>query len=196
MKDPRLDDFLKKLSVPEPDPAARSRALSRARAAFENREAIALVEEERAWGWLGPVGFALALLIAVFFLPFSLSTEPSPSFADRVMLDEMTALFHQRLTAVVERGGEVDVQTSLQDMPSSEQPVRILFRRGREVVRVLSFSGREVCLDLDGKRVCFDVLATKDDNVILMGGDFLWDRDHSVSLAGYRIEAVTLLPAS
>jgi hypothetical protein len=75
---------------------------------------------------------------------------------------------------------------------ADSQPLVVQLRRGAERLRVLSYSGRRVCLDLDGSRVCFDVLATADGGVLLAGTDFLWSPAHPVRVAGYEIRARSL----
>ena len=191
----KREDLFRSLPIPEPDAAARSRALSRALVALRNREgSVARRERRVAWPWPAVCGMAL-LLACLAVLPTRFKG-PDRTRADLRVLHEMASLFENRLVAVVEQGEDVDVQLSTGEIPASEQPVRILLRRGRKVVRVLSFSGRELCLELDGRKTCLAVLATGEGGVTLVGGDFLWSPQNPARLAGYRVEASTIPPAS
>ncbi|AHF91132.1 hypothetical protein OPIT5_13865 [Opitutaceae bacterium TAV5] len=124
----------------------------------------------------------------------------------REMLAQVEKLFPGQLNAVIERNGAVRIEVS---EPSSiparssaatvtvapltdSQPLVVQLQRGTERLRVLSYSGRSVCLDLNGSRVCFDVLATADGGVLLAGADFLWSPAHPVRVAGYEIRARSL----
>lgn len=194
MKDDELRKILDRLEVPAPDEAARGRALDRALTAFRHREAKPAVEESgmKAWRW-ALAGAFLAVLAGVCWMlrgPSDILRPPG------LVLDQMAALFPGRLDAVVEHGGDVDVRLSPEDSPSSQQPLMLVLTRGRDVVRVLSYSGRVICLDLDGKTTCLEVLVTENNDVIVAGKKFVWSRDNPAALNGYRIEANTLQPAS
>lgn len=197
-KNKGFNERLTQLPVPEPDATARFRALSRALVALEHRETTAPMRERHKPLWLWPIGCALAMLLLLFLLPAHWFRSPKQMRSDLVLLDEMSALFDKRLEALVERDGEMDVQLSPQEMPMpvSQQPICIVLSRGHDVIRVLSFSGREVCLSINGQKTCLDVLATKDGEVIITGGSFIWNRQHPASLAGYYIKATMLAPAS
>jgi len=198
-KNENLVKRLAGLPVPEPDAAARSRALSRALTALEHREIVALPGRVHSgWRLFWPVGCTAALFCLLFVFAARWFETPGEGLADLKVLDEMAALFDERFEAVVEQGGEMDILLSPGEMPVplSQQPVRIVMSRGRDVIRVLSFSGREVCLSLDGEETCLDILATKEGGVIITGGNFIWNAGNRVPLAGYRIEAAVLDPSS
>jgi hypothetical protein len=70
------------------------------------------------------------------------------------------------------------------------------FRRGASTVRVLSYSGRRVCVDLGGRRACFEALLSEQGKVIVAGDDFVWSADDHATAGGWKITAAALVQAS
>lgn len=190
MSDEILKEWLKGLKVPRAGEQAEGRALHRALAALDQPK-----NRERSLGWLERGAVALAVLVLLACLPPFLLREREDFSAGeaRQLLVQMNALFPGGVNAVISRNEQVDVE--LESGPS-EQPVAIQFRRGRETTQVLSYSGRTVCVKLDGQEKFFEVLVDGDNRIIISGEDFLWDGRTSASLAGFRIEAFSLEPAS
>jgi hypothetical protein len=192
MKPDDLPKKLHRLSVPAEDEAARGRALEHALIALRNR----LPEEEApsrgsspAWGLLASV---LILMVAVVWLVSRSGAPAETDSADLQVLNQVSELFPESLEAVVEHDGRVDVLLAPGEAPPSEQPLVLVLRKGGEILRVLSYSGREVCLSLGGRRVCMELLAGSDGNVIVAGENFVWSRQSPRLLNGYRIDAKPL----
>jgi hypothetical protein len=193
MNDESLNEKLRSLELPAPDPAAREKALHRALIAFENREASAppTPRTYRA-GWL-VVGAAAALVCALgILLPHVLTERPADLASQRALLKQMEALFPGQLRAIVEHGDDVDVLTEDERGSASDQPLVVTFRSAAKTIRVVSYSGRDVCLTIAGENVCFEMLLTDDGDVILSGKDFLWSRANRVQVAGCQVEASPL----
>jgi hypothetical protein len=195
------DDFLKKrlteLKVPEPDEAARDKALHRALIALKNApdaspQPSAQPVRRLLWAW------AATGALAAIVLTMWLSREPKreDSFAWQRTLQEVEALFPGQVNAVIERDGQVDVELAEANAGGTGQPVVVEFVQGSRVLRVLSYSGRQVCVELNGEKACFEPLVTAEGGVILSGKDFLWTSEHPVSREGYRVEARFLHPTS
>jgi hypothetical protein len=111
---------------------------------------------------------------------------------DAKLLGEMESLFRGQLDAVISRGNEVslDLDPGLStDAAPSSQPLAVILRRGKQIVRVLGFSGREVCVQLDGRKECFEVLVNGNGKVFLVGHDFVWSDDNPKPVAGFQVEA-------
>jgi len=115
---------------------------------------------------------------------------------DVSVLDQVAKLFSGRLEAVVEQHGSVDVLLAQSDLPLSEQPIILILSKGREVVKVLSYSGRHICIHLGGQKACVEVLAEGDGNVIVTGKDFVWSKGNPVQVEGFSLRARTLSPMS
>lgn len=189
MNRPALRTTLHRMEVPPPDPAASERALHRALIALQHRDAPSQVPTRwRAWA-----GGALVLgCLVVALLMYDRSGQPSQLASQRKLLRKMEALFPGQLDAVIERGDELSLITNARSQPRSEQPLLITFRSADHTIRVLSYSGNEVCVRLAERRVCFEMLLTHDGKVILSGRDFLWTDEHPQRVAGCQIQAESL----
>ncbi len=110
----------------------------------------------------------------------------------------MEGLFGAQLDAIVESTNEApDIRLSADATdfarPRLAQPVLIQFQRvGGETTRVLSYSGRTVCVTLGGRRMCFEPLVTGRDEVILSGGAFCWSSEQpAAGWNGYQVTRPT-----
>ena len=132
------------------------------------------------------------MLAAILFRP-----HPPAAPQHAAVLAQVEALFPGQLDAVIERGdGEVNVELAAKPQPASDQPVVVEFRRGDALVRVLSYSGRHVCVDLGGRHACFDALIGDHGEVIVAGTDFVWTAQNRASAGGWQITAALLGGAS
>lgn len=189
------NDWLKKalsqVEVPPADPAAQDRALHRALIALQNPEREFMPSAAVHWLWpqlgtLAVVGLLVALM--AWFFPGGESSKT----AALAVLDQVAAEFPGKLEAVVEHNGQVDVRLAEGEIATSAQPVQLVLKRGQESVKVLSYSGREVCLNLNGRKTCLEMLAQENGEVIVSGDRFLWSSKNPAELDGYRIEASAL----
>jgi len=194
MENDWLKKALSRVDVPEADQVSRDRALDRALIALKNRETEMKAPAEGHWFWPQLGTLALVVLMAGLIVWLIPSAEFSKTAALEV-LDQVAAEFPGKLEAVVERNGQVNVQLADEEIVSSAQPVLLVLKRGQERVRVLSYSGREVCLELNGRRTCLEMLAQDNGEVIVSGERFLWSRKNQAALDGYRIEASALSTA-
>lgn len=205
MNDESLKRALEKLAAPPPDDAARERARHRAVIAFENRDAesakVATQHSPVPWFRLATLAAAAACIaLALFFAVRSRSGSggdgaTAATSSDRVdarLLAEMESLFPGQLDAVVANGNEISVELAQEPGTAASQRLTITLQRGATTVRVLGYSGRKVCLALNGRRECFEPLLTADGQVILAGVDFVWSRENPSPLAGYRVSARAL----
>ncbi len=120
--------------------------------------------------------------------PTVVSTE-----TDLQTLAEVEGLFPGQLNAVIERDGvvQLDLAGSAHSL-ADKQPLILHLEGGGHRLRVLSYSGRSVTLELKSGRVTFEALITGDGNVVLSGNDFAWTSEQPRPLAGYRVQAHTL----
>jgi hypothetical protein len=115
---------------------------------------------------------------------------PAEGGADSSTLAQVEALFPGQLNAVIERDGEVRLDLAGQaSAVASEQPVLVQFERGGKRLRVLSYSGRSITLELQGERVTFEALVTSAGDVVLSGANFVWSSAQPGPLAGYNVNA-------
>ncbi len=196
MTDDELKARLRGLRVPPTDATARDRALHRAVIALKNARLYPLSaqRERRHPGlrWATAAGLIVfAAVLIINRLPQTLSP-----LAPEILLAEMNALFPGQVNAVIQENGEVSLELAEAPAPASDQPVLVEFEREGKVLRVLSYSGRRVCLDLGGESICFEPLVTAGGEVILSGEGFLWSSQHPSPEAGYQIRTQFLHPAS
>ena len=197
MDDQTLHNLLGKLSVPLLEDVAREKARHRAEIAFANRVAAFVPAQERA-RWmrkaliLGFVGIGVVLICLTALQRTRSAGEP---FAERKLLAEMEALFPGQLDGVISSEGNVslDLAPKASDSKSgASQPLALTLQRGRQIVRVLGYSGRKVCVNIGGRKRCLEPLVTGEGKVIVEGDDFLWTDARPIKVAGYKLEARTL----
>lgn len=195
MNDHELKTLLASVTPPAPDEAARGRALHRATLALSQGDSLitetgAAVRPDRrvAYGWLAACGVALIAAL-VMVSPFRVATEADAG-ADLTTLAQVEELFPGRLNALIERDGDMRLDLAGQVMPgATNQPVLVQLERGGHRLRVLSYSGRSVTLELKGERFTFEALVTGDGGVVLSGDGFAWSTEHPKPHAGYKIQA-------
>ncbi len=193
MNDDELQQRLHKLPTPEPSEAGRERARHRALIAFQQRDSAQPVKSARQgfrWNWRHAV--ALALILGAV-PPFFRNAHNSENLAnDRQILQQTEKLFPNQVNAVVEQNGKIDLSIADSPVVGSDQPVLLLFKRGHDTIRVLSYSGHRVCLMLGKTQNCFEILATPTGGVILEGADQVWLGSEHPKVAGYSLRAQML----
>jgi hypothetical protein len=194
MEDDDLRQRLHQLAVPEASESARARARHRTLIAFQQSGSS---QPERSawtglsWYWRG----AVVLAFVMVFLPFLFLKHRNTSenlANDRQILQQMEKLFPNQVDAVVEKNGKVDLSIAQSPVVGSDQPVLVVFKHGRDTIRVLSYSGHRVCLMLGKTENCFDILATPTGGVILEGKDRVWLASEHPDVGGYSLRAQTL----
>lgn len=191
---------LGRLKVPASDPAARERALHRSLIALHHAGKADEADGHREgrpmfWRWAMLLCVAGTASVALWLAGRPVLPDDALA-AGRKTVRQMETIFHGQLNAVIEHDGDVELDLTAEPTMPSDQPVLVEFSRGTHVLRVLSYSGRRVCVNLDGRNTCFEALVTGDGNVIVTGDDFLWGSRNPMPRAGYRVEAHSLNPAS
>jgi hypothetical protein len=210
MNDDNLRRNLRQLRVPEASGSARARARHRALIAFQqpdSSQAKRLGLFGAVWNWRTLVGGSVIVAVVAFVaprFPSPLNPSTSPDFVvqhhralesvtnDRQILQQVEKLFPHQVNAVVEKDGKVDLSIAQAPVVGSDQPVLVVFNRGHESIRVLSYSGHRVCLMLGEKQSCFEILATPTGGVILEGEKEAWLASEHPQVAGYSVRAQAL----
>jgi len=203
MTEAELKKQLARLKTPAVDETAKGRALHRALIAQAQPGARSAAEvrvkarRPISYGWPA-VAAVLAVLLFVATVHFRSGDEasmPVAAGADLRMLAQVEGLFPGQLNAVIERDGAVklDLADVVQTQADSdEQPLVVQFEQGSQRLRVLSYSGRSITVELKGRRITFEALVTSDGGVVLSGADFAWSPAQPELLAGYRVKAQAL----
>ena len=192
MNERELKKHLAGLTLPKVNETRRDQALHRATVALAQLEASAVDESYLRHRWTAGLACATgAALVSAFLMV--VRPAPTEGSADLSTLAQVEALFPGQLNAVIERDGEVRLDLAGQaSAVASEQPVLVQLERGGKRLRVLSYSGRSITLELKDERVTFEALVTSDGHVVLSGPDFVWSSAQPGLLAGYQVKARTL----
>ncbi|MDF3057802.1 MAG: hypothetical protein K0R17_2017, partial [Rariglobus sp.] len=139
----------------------------------------------------------VTVLIAGFVFFHGMKNDLAPvletASADVLTLAQMQTLFPGQLNAVIERDGNVQLDLAGgSSTAASEQPLVVQLERGGHRLRVLSYSGRSITLELKEGRLTFEALVTSGGDVVLSGEDFVWSSTRPGVLAGYRVNAQPL----
>jgi len=195
MNDDGIRQSLHQLTTPEPSESARARARHRALIAFrqggESTQPAQGLRTGFTWRWRG----AVALALVAGLLPFLFHKHhdaPENLANDQKILQQVETLFPNQVDAVVEENGKADLSIAQSPVVGSDQPVLVLFRRGQDTIRVLSFSGHHVCVMLGRTQSCFEILATPAGGVILEAEDKVWVASEHPQVSGYSVHAQIL----
>jgi hypothetical protein len=201
MTDADLKKQLSALPAVSAEPALRERALHRSLIALAQPPEAEEADAARASSGHSSWRVALGALVVVFVAGllvfrtghFGATTNETNAHADLQTLAQVQELFPDRLNAVIERDGalELDLSTRPQ-FGATEQPLIVQLERGDQRLRVLSYSGRSITLELKGVKLTFDALVTSDGGIVLSGRDFVWNSKQPGPLAGYRVIAQPL----
>ncbi len=143
------------------------------------------------WLWKGGVVAAVLLGLLLFLHPRN-PAAPENLVDDRQVLQQTEKLFPNQINAVVEENGKVDLSISETTGMGTDQPLLVIFKRGGNTIRVLSYSGHRVCLMLGEEKKCLEILATPTGGVILEGDDKVWLASDHPHIAGYSVQAQSL----
>lgn len=207
MKDADLKKQLAALAPPAPSEVAQARALHRATLALHQPvdAAAASTTGEPSSGtpfsralpvWTAVVFIAaIAVCAGTFYFRGSSANAPVVAMvettrADLQTLSQVEGLFPGQLNAVIDRDGELQLDLTNGSHPSAaEQPLIVHLEGGEHRLRVLSYSGRSITVELKNGYITFEALVTSDGGVVLAGNDFAWSSAEPRPLAGYRVQA-------
>ncbi len=194
MNDNELRRQLRPFNVPPASDAARERARHGALIAFQQGSSAPVEKiSTRGFIWLWPAAATLVVVVALALICLPKHHNDSENLAnDRQMLRQVEDLFPDQVNAVVEDHGKVDLSISQTPVVGSDQPVLLVFQRGHDTIRVLSYSGHRLCVMLGQTENCFEILATPNGGVILEGKDQAWLATERTQISGYSLRAQTL----
>lgn len=194
MNDADLKQRLSAFVAPPATDGSRERARHRALIAFREEGGEAAPAYRRpvaVWVLAGAAALAIAGALSSRW-----DSDHDRVGSEAAILAQFEALFPAQLDAVIDHDGEVQLALAAAPQRASDQPILVEFRRGSSTVRVLSYSGRRVCVDLGGRRTCFEVLLNERGTVIVAGDDFVWSAQDHATADGWKITAAALERAS
>jgi hypothetical protein len=191
MNDDDLRQQLRRLSMPAASESSRVRARHQALIAFQQTDSTQPETFEpngAVWSWRR----AVALVVIIGSLPLLFlhhHRAPENLANDREILQQVEKLFPDQVDAVVMKNGKTDLSIAQTAEVGSDQPVVVVFQRGKETIRVLSFSGHRVCLDLGKNHTCFEILQTVAGGVILESENQVWLASQHPVIEGFAMRA-------
>jgi hypothetical protein len=194
MNDVRLREILNRLPIPVPSDSARARARHRALLALQLPGPGEPAQNEASgslWSWRYVLVIA-ALVSVLALVSLRTSSKAEDVAGDRQILRQMQQLFPNQVDAVVVENGKVELSIAQNPTVGSDQPVVVVFKRGEDSIKVLSYSGHRICLALGGEHNCFDILATPAGGVILEAENQVWLSSNHPVVAGYSVRAQIL----
>jgi hypothetical protein len=194
MKDEELVRRLRTMVVPAASELARARARHRALAGLGQGETSG--QDAARWAgnpWLAPGIMMLAVaLVTAWFLARQTHAMTENLSEDQKTLQQVALLFPGQVNAVVEVNGKSDLSIAENPVLGADQPVVVIFRRGHDRIRVLSYSGHRFCIDLGRTHSCFEILESPGGGIIIEGDDRAWSTSQHPVIAGYAVQAQSL----
>jgi len=207
MTDRNLSKSLSALRAPAPSDAAKERAHYHATVALQaawaqgGGDPRGAAAGERRGFWRGIfTGLTLsACVVALAIGLFFERAKPGAGVAAEDLLAQLQQLFPGQLNAVIERNGALQLELVAAGAEPAggarlpgDQAILVELTRGSQRLRVFSYSGHSVRLELDGVEKQFDTLLTGEGGIVLAGADFAWDSTAPRRWAGWKITARAL----
>jgi hypothetical protein len=172
-----LKNLLQRHEVPNASEQVRERARHRALVALGQASCSAQEHEVviKAGSWVNPAAWVyIAIGLGLSLAWWGLRLNEAGHHVH--LLAEMEQLFPGQVLAVIEGEDGVDVQLleEMQTTPTPmDQEVCMVVERHGMKKRIYTFSGREVCLHMDGAKICLTGLISVQDGVLVMTNDAL-----------------------
>lgn len=201
MTDPDLQKSLAALRTPPPSAQARDRALHRATIALANPAPDDTTPRRHPWSLLSlaTLGAACTVMLCGWLLlrtPVAPAAVARSTTADRDLLVQTGQLFPGQLNAIVIHNGtpQLDLSADATTQPApADQAVLVELTRDHHTLRILSYSGRTIRVQLNGADLHLVPLLTAAGDILLSGDDFIWTRDTPAQIAGWNVSTHPLL---
>jgi hypothetical protein len=194
MNDEELVRRLRTMVVPAASESARARARYRALAGLGQGEASG--QDAAQWAGSPWLAHGIIMLAAALVTSWFLARQPHATTEnlaeDQKTLQQVALLFPGQVNAVVEANGKTDLSIAEDPVLGADQPVVVIFRRGEDRIRVLSYSGHRFCIDLGRTHSCFEILESTGGGIIIEGDDRAWSASQHPVIAGYAVQAQPL----
>ena len=192
---------LSQWSVPEVDPEEREQMRAQALDDFRSATNSTHFGKSRLIpSWIIPAaGGALAASLGMILFTQTSTVDLSEKAdwretlrAGEQMLVETTALFPTQVKAIVENNSGTSLQTESQPRDANSRPVVIELTRGKERIRIVTFSGQRIMVQLGDEDEQLEVLVDADGSVLIAGDSFVWSKAERGELRGYQVHAEPL----
>src|SRR5690606_16988149 len=150
---------------------------------------------------LATLGSACAVLLCGWLLlraplaPNVPTTTAQSTTADRDLLVQTGQLFPGQLNAIVIHNDtpQLDLSAEATTQPApDDQAILVELTRDHHTLRILSYSGRTIRVQLNGAELHLVPLLTAAGDILLSGDDFIWTRDTPAQIAGWTVSSQPL----
>jgi len=165
----------------------KERARYRALSAFRSAKNATIPQKSSSFLWA--VSLAAAAIIVVGVLTATLHSPILPkSDKNSAFFSEIEKLFAGRLVAAIREGDSLSFELSgaRTELPA-DQRIVLTFRKNGQLIEVYTYSGREVCLDLNGSQVCATPLIRSDGSVMLVTNAAVLEGSASSEIKGFQV---------
>ena len=139
-------------------------------------------------GVLATVLFMIALWPV--FITSEVHDETNLWKRETILISELSNVFPDRLQAIVEENGDISPMLSETPVTWNKQPLIVTFQSGERQLRVISFSGQQLRINLHGQEIILDAFATAKGEVLLVLDDIVVFQNNEISqFNGYKVKA-------
>ena len=170
--------------------SVREKARHRALLAFRNAPTMATKPRHQIFKW-----FLILTSVAVLILVTTLTmrTAPHTGTDSSRLFSEVEKMFGGKLIAAVKDGDSLDLKVADSSVPlAMDQRILLTLKRGSHIIQVLTYSGREVSLNLNGHPLVVTPLVSGDGSVLLVTDHNLFAGNQDSKIAGFSFTAKTL----
>ncbi len=188
-------DTLRQSTPPPCNAQTKGRILHRAKTAFANRAPLSPTPHPspKIPAWLLPFSVG-ALLCALLFFLGTPRTQTISIAEHRKIMKEMEALFHEQLTAVIQESGKTEVRLTNSNLTAAPktQAIMIVLKKGDSLIKILSYSGQQIEILLNGTKTVLEPLVTGSGEIMILNGETLWKSTQPKNIQSYQVSATPL----
>ena len=106
----------------------------------------------------------------------------------------MEALFHEQLTAVIQESGKTEVRLTNSNLTAAPktQAIMIVLKKGDSLIKILSYSGQQIEILLNGTKTVLEPLVTGSGEIMILNGETLWKSTQPKNIQSYQVSATPL----
>jgi hypothetical protein len=183
------DQILRALLPLRIEPVAesvREKACYRALVAFRNAPPVAKPRNQ-IFKWLLLLTSVAALILVTTFVmkPASLTGRDNSK-----LFSEVENMFEGKLIAAIKDGDSLDLRIADSSAPlAMDQRILLTLKKGSHLIQVLTYSGREIRLSLNGRPVMVTPLVSGDGSILLVTDHNLLTGNRNSEIDGFSFKA-------
>lgn len=98
---------------------------------------------------------------------------------EKIVLAQFNEIFGQRLKAIISVNDKTEIILGNESIPHG-QPLVIRMQDGAKSIKIVSFSGQNLQVNIGGKLINFDALLNSNGQVLLVGDNLFWDSGNTL----------------